>query len=240
MKEPFAIISSTIAPPISNHYGGVAFGYDPYRRLEQTRQSVQALLAIGIQEIYVADNSGANWRGEMEEKLKPAQVHVFCQHQYRNKGISELYLLLAALPHLPTGRPIVKLSGRYVLTHRLDAELGERDFVVREWHGLSLLQCCISTIAYAVRDAAVYEHFLRETLREVFGFSARVVGPRSLLRILRNSMFPFRDEFPYDDPMGSIEHASWRALRKNRCRVEAVESLGVEGTGGQTGEQFTQ
>ena len=240
MKEPVAIISSTIAPANSEHYGGLAAQYDPALRLEQTRGTVESLTALGVREIYLADNSGANWQDGMEEAVKPARVQVFSQHQYCNKGISELYLLLAALPQLPTDRPIIKLSGRYQLSRRLDTELGESDFVVREWHGLSLSRCSVSTVAYAVCNRAVYDRFLRETLRDMFGFAARIVGPQSLLRILHNSLFPTQDAYPYDDPPGTLEHAAWRALKKQGCRLQTVESLGVEGIAGQGGNRYYQ
>lgn len=238
VNTPIAVISSTISPPRLELYDGNSARWSPAERLEQTRASIQSLLDLGISEIYLADNSGANWREDTGEKLRPSQVRVFNQHSYRNKGISELYLLLAMLPHLPTGRPIIKLSGRYRLKRRLDNELGDRDLVVREWAGRSRLQSCASTVCYAVRDARTHERFLRDTLRDVFGFPSRIAGPRSLLRIMRNSLFPSRDLYPYDDPQGSIEHAAWRALRKGGYRVRAVQSLGVEGLSGQAGEQL--
>ena len=237
MKPPVVLISSAIAPQSTEHYGTAPVRYDPATRLEQTRASIQSLLALGIEEIYVADNSGANWRADMERDLYPAQVQVFDHHQYRNKGISEVYLLLAALPRLPRGRPIIKLSGRYQLKCRLDESLGDNDLVAREVRGLSLLNCYISTIAYAVRDTTVYERLLRETLRDMFGYSSRIVGPRSILRMLRNSVFPDRDSYPYDDPLVSIEHATWRAARKCGFKLHSVASLGVEGLVGQTHER---
>ncbi len=240
MKPPVAILSSAIAPQSSEHYGREPLRYDPDARLEQTRSSIQSLLALGIEEIYLADNSGSNWRVDMERALHPARVQVFHQHPYRNKGISEVYLLLAALPGLPPGRPIIKLSGRYQLTRRLDESLGENDLVARESRGVGLPHCYLSTIAYAVRDSTIYERLLRETRRDMFGFPSRIVGPRSLVRVLRNSVFPDRDTYPYDDPQVSIEHATWRAARKCGYRLHSVESLGVAGITGQTGEHHLE
>ena len=236
MKPPLAIISSTIAPRTSEHYGRESLRYDPDARLEQTRTGIQSLLALGIEQIYLADNSGPNWREGMERELYPAQVQVFDHHPYRNKGISEVYLLLAALAKLPAGQPIIKLSGRYQLQCRLDENLGENDLVARESRGLRLMDCYVSTIAYAVRDSAIYERLLRETLRDMFGFPSRIVGPRSMLRVLRNSVFPDRDDYPYHDPPVAIEHATWRAARKCGYRLHSIESLGVAGITGQTGE----
>ena len=235
MKMPVAVISSTIAPSALEHYGGNHSRWSPAERLEQTRASIRSLLDLGIEEIHLADNSGANWRTGTEDALRPAHVQVFSHYQYRNKGLSEIQLLLAALPRLPTDRPIVKLSGRYRLSRRLDQELGDADFVTREASGLRLLRCHMDTVAYTVRDVSVLERFLRETRRDVFGFPARVVGPGSLLRIVRNSLFPRQDSYPYDDPVGDIEHAAWRAKRKCGYRTHALASLGVEGFGGQAG-----
>ncbi len=240
MNPPIAVISSTIAPPDVEHYGGKRRRFDPDERLEQTRASIQSLLELGLTEIHVADNSGANWRDYMDSALTPARVHRCSQYPYRNLGISELQMLLALLPALPVDRPIIKLSGRYRLKRRLDLELGADELVVREWRGARLINCCISTVAYAVCDAATYARFLRETLRDVFGFQARIVGPRSFVRILRNSLFPDRDHYPYDDPTGPIEHSAWRALRNARFRVRALDSIGVEGRSGALGTPLTE
>src|ERR1043166_7210271 len=101
MGEAIAIISSTIVPPSIEHYGGNHARWTPEERLEQTRGSIRSLVELGIDDIYLADNSGGSWRDGMDRELRPARVRVFSHHQYRNKGISELYLLLAALPGIP-------------------------------------------------------------------------------------------------------------------------------------------
>jgi hypothetical protein len=188
-------------------------------------------LQAGISEIILTDNSGENWVAGTEDALRPATVYVYSHVQFRNKGISELYLLLSVLEHLPANSPILKVSGRYYLTDGLAFELDGGD-VAANFTSYTKTQPWMSTRCYLVKDKEVYERFLKDTLRELYGYQARIVGPGSLLRILRNSIFPERDDSSYDDPLLPIEIAAARVLRRAHYSVKEVAVLGIEGVTG--------
>jgi hypothetical protein len=200
-------------------------------RLEQTGETIASLARAGIGEIYLADNSGENWIAGTEVALKPARVYVYDQHQFQNKGISEIYLLLSVLRHLPERTPVLKISGRYHLSDGLRFGLDESD-VAAKFISDAGTQTWMSTRCYMVKDREVYERFLKDTLRDLYGYAARIVGPGSLLRIVRNSLFPARDVAPYDDPVQPIEVAAARALKKAEYKVKKVETLGIQGVTG--------
>jgi hypothetical protein len=62
---------------------------------------------------------------------------------------------------------------------------------------------------------------------------SRIVGARSLLRIVGNSLRPESDAYPYSDPNTiSLEHAAYRAIRNLGLKLRAVDTLGVEGNYG--------
>src|SRR2546430_2627591 len=97
-----ALVSSTIFPGETPLYwGGPRNCISSSERLEQTKRTIASLQTAGIAPIILADNSGRNWVSGTEKALAPAQVHVFDQHQFQNKGISEIYTLLDTLNLIP-------------------------------------------------------------------------------------------------------------------------------------------
>ena len=222
-----ALVSSTIFPPDLEVHGGTRTWLTGEQRLQQTRATVASLVAVGAREIVVADNSAERWLAGSEADLWPARVLRLSTPQFRNKGISELFLLRSALPVLPDGEPILKLSGRYRLTRDPSQELSGEDVVGRVERRRR--QWLLSTRCYAVRDRATYARLLDLGLRELYAQATRIVGPRSLLRIIRNSLQPDGDEYPYDDPPVSIESVFGVLMRRGRFRFRALERLGVEG-----------
>lgn len=207
--------------------------------MEQTRKTVQSLLAAGLEDIYLGDNSGDEWVEGTEEYLRPAKVFVYKQHQYTNKGISELWLLSSLLTQVPATTPLLKLSGRYVLAGDFYPILGGAEFAVKS-ERLGLFNNSISTRCYAVKSKEIYETFLRRTLCAVYGYWARIVGPRSFGRILKNSIMPRLDDFPYDDPSISIEVAAAHVLWKYNYRVSYLKTLGIKGALGATRNVFIE
>lgn len=234
-----AIISSTIYPPSKPIYDAIRTRFSPEERLEQTRHTVQSLLAAGLDDIYLADNSGDGWILGTEEHLRPARVHVYTQHQYTNKGISELWLLSSLLKHIPANTPLLKISGRYILTAAAPPILGNAELGVK-LERLGLVNYSVSTRCYVVKDKEVYETFLKRTLCAVYGYWARIVGPRSFGRILKNSIMPKLDDFPYDDPSISIEVAAAHVLRKYNYRVAYFKTIGIKGALGATANVFIE
>ena|SRR2546427_4422838 len=224
------LISSTIFPSNAPLYWGSSRACIPNsERLEQTRRTVASLQEAGFSPIILADNSGTNWVAGTEESLAPAEVHVFRQHQFQNKGISEIYTLLDTLNFLTGNTPILKISGRYYLTEDVDHQIGADDIVAKvNKHGG--VKSWMSTRCYLIKDVAVLEAFLRAVLRDLYGYGARVVGPRSLFRILRHSLSPDRQHYPYDDPVSPIEVPAARVVESGDFRVRLVSTLGIEGT----------
>ncbi len=108
-----AIVSSTIAPSALPSHDGTRTTFTPEQRLEHTRGTVASLVELGVNEIFIADNSAGGWLCGRERELAPARVLHFDHPPVRNKGIGEMWLLLGALPSLPEGLPILKISGRY-------------------------------------------------------------------------------------------------------------------------------
>jgi hypothetical protein len=220
-----ALVSSTIFPGHAPVYATSRSVFSPRERLEQTCHTVDTLTANGFADIHVADNSGANWVAGTEERLSPARVHRFTHYQFQNRGIAELYLLLEVLDALPADTPILKISGRYALTKNITNELGHAD-IAAKW---AEDNTSISTRCYMVRNTRLYRRFLEDTLSEVYAYSSRIVGPRSLMRILKHSLRPDSDDSLYFDPTISIEGAAARVLRRGKYAVGHLTELGLEG-----------
>jgi hypothetical protein len=223
-----AIISSTIYPSALTTRDGVRSWNTPESRLEQTQKTIQSLVDCGISDIYLADNSGKNWLDTTDALLKPAKVYVFNHHQYHNKGISELYLLLSILEFIPSNEPIVKISGRYFINGNPFQDTFDYDLQIKIYQ-YGLFSSLMSTRCYWVKNKEIYELFLRQTLRESFAYPSRIIGFGSLARIIYNSIFPGSDEYPYDDPKCSIELASARVLKIFKYKKFEINVLGIEG-----------
>lgn len=226
------LISSTIFPLNNPGADGARTWIRPEQRIEQTQRTIASLRDVGITDIHLVDNSGALWRRGTEQQFAPAKVYVYDHHQYKNKGTSELWLLLSALENLPPDTPILKISGRYGLTKGIDFDGAKWDLAGRIYR-LGIITYSFSTRCYVIKSKEVYETFIKRTLMELYGYSARIVGPRSFYRILRNSFLPKYDRYPYDDPGLSIENAAAHVIRKYGYRFDNKEYLGVQGVLGE-------
>lgn len=223
-----AVISSTIAPPPILTYDGQRSFISPEERLNQTKKTIQSLQNVGINEIYLGDNSGEYWSEKFKEQLSPAKVFVFGHYQFQNRGISELFLLKSLVPHLPEGKPIVKISGRYILKKDLSAHLKDADLAVKGWKFHSSYRS-MSTCCYAVKNKDVFDLFIQRTLREMYAYPSRIIGPRSFFQVILNAFFSSKESFPYEDPPGSIEAASARVIKNYSYQVTQIDELGIEG-----------
>jgi hypothetical protein len=230
-----AIVSSTVAPsPLPDH-AGARTTLSPEVRLEQTRGTVASLVALGAREIIIADNSPGEWLRDRSSVLSPARVISMVQPPIRNKGIGELWLLLGALEALAENEPILKISGRYRVGPATQLVLRETDDVVAKvYHPGGSAE--ISTRCYLMRDKAVASALWARSLDELYAQPSRIVGPRSLIRIIGNSIRPSRDDFRYSDPgTSSVERAALRAIRHLSLRLRPVDNLDVEGIMGGPG-----
>lgn len=225
-----AVVSSTVSPSTLPSHDGARTTLRPEVRLEQTRGTVDSLLAMGIREIVIADNSPGTWLLERAVTLAPARVVSFRQPPVRNKGIGELWLLLGCLDELPEDQQILKISGRYRVGLKTDLALRNGDDVAAKIFGGNSSEE-ISTRCYLVRNRDVAARLWGRTLDEMYAERSRIVGPRSLLRIVRNSLNPGADGFPYSDPNTiSVEQATLVAIRRLGLRLRNVGNLDVEGT----------
>lgn len=222
-----AVVSSTIAPSTLPSHDGARTTFTPEQRLEHTRGTIASLVAFGVREIIVADNSAGGWLLGREAELAPAKVIHFRQPPIRNKGIGEIWLLLGAIEALPENEPVLKISGRYRIGRDSGLTLGNADVAAKVYvHGR---RTEISTRCYLMRNRDVALRLWERTLDEIYAPQSRIVGPRSALRLIRNSLQPGRDLFRYGDPPGSVEMAAWQAIRQLGLRLNAVDHLAVEG-----------
>ena len=225
-----AVVSSTVAPSVLPSHDGARTTLSPQTRLEQTRGTVDLLLALGATQIIIADNSPGEWLRGHAGILAPARVLCLSQPPIRNKGIGEMWLLAAALGELPENEPIMKISGRYRVGVGTGLRLGAADDIAARVYRRGSSQE-ISTRCYLMRDRGVASRFWERTLDEMYAERSRIAGPRSLVRIVRNSIRPDQDAFHYSDPNTlSVERAAFKAIRGLGLRLKPVEDLGVEGT----------
>jgi hypothetical protein len=223
-----AVISSTLQPASLSGHDGPRTNLDASTRLAQTVASVRSLQALGCAEIFLADNSSPALAPDIVRQLAPARVFHFGHFPYRNKGVAEAFLLLALLPELPSGQPIVKLSGRYTLSLDLAAQLGDADLAglfARPGGRVENL----STRAYAVRNREFFARFLQGSLNELYASPWRIVGPRSLASVLRRAFGRVYPEKPYYDPTASLEISAARWLARSGAIVRRLERIGVTG-----------
>ncbi|HEY1765704.1 MAG TPA: hypothetical protein VGF85_12330 [Opitutaceae bacterium] len=224
-----AVVSSTVAPSGLPGHTGPRTNLPPELRLEQTRATVDSLIAAGAREIVVADNSSGTWFQERAAVLSPARVIHLQQPPIRNKGIGEIWLMQSIVGSLPRDEPILKISGRYCIGRGSDLSITGDEEVVGKLYPEGR-RFSLSTRAYLLRNRDVAERYWSRCLDEIYAQSSRVVGLRSFMRIIRNSVRPEADGLSYSDPNTiSLEVASYNAIRHLRLKLRAVENLGVEG-----------
>lgn len=223
-----AIVSSTIAPSATPSHDGARTTFSAAERLTHTRETVASLVAAGVSDILIADNSPGGLEPAWHAALAPARLHSFPAPPFRNKGIGEMWLLLSALPLLPADRPILKLSGRYRVAPDSPLLAEPSADVTGRAYG-SGRRAELSTRAYVLRDRSVAERLWPRTLDEIYARSARIAGPRSLLRLLAASLRPARDDHIYSDPPGSVELAIRDAIRHLGLSLRACEKIHVDG-----------
>lgn len=247
VKTPIAIITSTISPPRSDLHGVESNLISPEHRFEQTQETIKSLITLGIEHIVLVDNSSNEESEKLLNLLTGIKIINSRSPQFRNKGLSELWMLQKSLEWIPENTPILKISGRYSLTKKLDKYLdGAVEFVGRRYgrseqkirEGMKYTH--VSTVAYVVKNIEIFEKIINRTMNEVYGYASKIVGPMSFLRICRNSLFPFHDHYNYSDPSISIELGLARALDALKIHTNYVDSLGVEGRSGQNNEIFCE
>jgi hypothetical protein len=220
-----ALISSTIYPldPTEDtlYRGSVSHR----QRLQQTIDTVNSLVRLNFQEIYLFDNSGFNWNVENESLLYPAKIIKFNSFQFTNKGLSEIYMLLSGLSVLPENTAIFKISGRYTLQTKIDENiLKTYDFAGKICHQ----SASISTRGYYIKNKKTLELTLLSALNYIYSYPSKVVGPRSLKRIIKNAFFLNLKGQTFYDPTLSVEWGMYKALTAN-FKVANLDKLFLQG-----------
>jgi len=224
-----AIITSTIFPPSESSYWNSRKEAKPEERFEQTLETIQSLIKYEIEHIYLCDNSGYGWTPELKDKVKPVELQLFGHYQFRNYGISELYMLKKGLCQLPEDESVLKISGRYRLTKDPRDYLGDADVAGRLYNPETYKKRTLSTALYCVKNSKIFSFIVDQALREIYASQCRIVGPGSLFRILKNSISRSGGEYSYEDPNTSIEGAIARVIKIKKLKVRHIPSLGIQG-----------
>lgn len=234
VKNYSVVVTSTIFPREARDKSVVKSVYSPEERLRQTRDTIDSLRACGYGNIHLLDNSGHRHREQLEGAFADVQLGLFDHYQYDNKGVSETLLLLDGLARLPDRTPIVKLSGRYLLTRPVSLDTGKYDLGARIYEHARRFGTVstMSTRCYVTRDKAILQRYLLALLEEIFAYSSRIVGPGSLKRFLVNQFMPGRNSCSFFDPMLSVEAASIVVVRRLGLRLLELRSVGVKGFAG--------
>ncbi|MGI4019960.1 MAG: hypothetical protein ACRYFA_00495 [Janthinobacterium lividum] len=219
-----AIISSTIKPLVQiNHKRSF---YTFLKRLEQTKQTLDQLVACAFTSIFLIDNSPSLNQLQLQQLLvdfPQVQVHHIQQYQFNNKGINELLMLLYVVKYLPLNQNIFKISGRYYPTASFEkpkfADFAVKGYQYKKRTGT------ISTRGYWVKDAEILQPFLLSCLAEIFAYPERITGIRSLYvklqKILLNKQVT---------PLNiSIEFAAANVLKNHNYRVSFLSNIGIAG-----------
>lgn len=235
MENCSVLISSTVFPREARDESVVKSVYPPEERILQTRKTIESLRSLGYEDLYLFDNSGNQHRAVLIREFGDVHVQIFDHFQFDNKGISETYLMLEGIRHVPDDRPLIKLSGRYRISRRPEVDIGSYDLAARIYrHEARLFQEreTMATRCYVVRNRAVYRSYLIGLLQEIYSYSARVVGFGSLRRFMTNQLCPKNNVYSYFDPALSVEAASIRVVRNLNLKLLRLDSIGLHGLAG--------
>lgn len=219
-----AIVTSTIFPqPATQNavYRGTIKGEE---RLNQTIETISSLTKNGLDKIFLLDNSHLPLSEHTIHLLSPARVLTFNMFQFKNKGLTELYMLLAGLKNIPEDTPIFKISGRYQLNQIIDHSAQGWDFMGKYDKETKT----ISTRAYYFKNKAIFEKVLLLALNYIYAYQHRIVGPKSLLKILRNAFRPDLNKLFYESSI-SIERGMGEAIDNLKLNIVNIDQLNVSG-----------
>jgi hypothetical protein len=231
-----AVVSSTIKPQIKNGKAVSLFSFE--ERLEQTKLTLVRLHEHGFEQVFLVDNSPQLNQPQLAELLRDfPDVKVFHlqQYQFLNKGVNELLMMLYLIQYLPADNPIFKISGRYCPSVEF-RKPDFADFAFKPYH-YHKKNGIVSTRGYWIKNAQIFERFLLSCLDELFAYPERVVGIKSLLRLL------FVEKNVIGNPLNiSIEFAAANVLKAGKYKVQLLDSMGIEGliAGAGTYEKITE
>ena len=238
MNNCCVLISSTVFPREGRDKSIVKSVHSSEERILQTRRTVESLRTLGYEQIYLFDNSGGEHRSALSHEFEDVYLKVFDHYQYDNKGISETFLMLEGIRHVPDSCPIMKLSGRYQIARRLELDTNNYDLAAKIYQHEGRLFRNSETMAtrcYVFRNKATYQSYLIGLLQEIYAYSSRIVGLGTLKRFLTNQFLSKNNSYSFFDPSLSVEAASIRVVRNldlKLCRLDAIGLSGLAGTFG--------
>ncbi|MCZ4221798.1 hypothetical protein [Pedobacter rhodius] len=196
-------------------------------RLADTIKTVKSLESKNFDSIYVFDNSTPRLNKEIIDLLYPAIATSFDVLPYKNKGLSEIYLLLLGLRNLPEDKPILKISGRYILNESWDFEaLAAYDFA-----GKFDLKTTISTRCYYVKNKKILEMILLKAIDYIYGYHFKIVGPTSFFRIIEN-LLSGNANINFHKSSVSIERGMGESIRALQLKTKELKLLNISGISG--------
>lgn len=197
-------------------------------RLAQTIKTIEILDRLNFSRIYLFDNSlqPANCELLLAFSSKLEIFHT-PQYTFKNKGLSEVLLVLNNLQHLPNDTPLFKISGRYYPT--LDFVMPDfSDHPGADFIGtgkiLNETPPFVSTRAYFVKNKRIFETMLVTAMEEMLAYSRSIHGIRSLYEGI---VLYFR---PYVGTKYqlSLEQAFGQVLKASK-KFHLLELIGIEG-----------
>ena len=219
-----AIVTSTLQPS-ENDISNKSF-YTFIERLEQTKHTLNNLIQLNFDTIFLIDNSTNLPLSEVQNLLiefKQVKIFQVQQYQFKNKGINEILMLLYLLQFLPANQNIFKISGRYYPTTSFEkpyfSDFAAKGYCYKKRTGT------ISTRAYWVKDKNVFYSCLSNCLNEVFTYPERITGFRSLYNKLASVILK-----KHTEPLNiSIEFAFANVLKKSNYKLKLLDCIGIEG-----------
>ena len=135
-------------------------------------------------------------------------------------------MLLHGLNIIPVGVPILKISGRYVLKQTVNEELFKEVQFAGKFNPDT-----ISTRAYYFSSKEVMQNVLYVALNNMYAFKHKIVGFRSLFKVVQNAFFDNKTASYYDTTI-SIERGMFNAIKKLKLKTHHMPVIHVSGVSG--------
>lgn len=221
-----ALVTSTLFPNV-NSYSIIS----NEERLIQTQQTVNKLMELDFEAIYIFDNSKTQTSVDLisAEYSKNPKIRFYHSPQYsfKNKGLNEAILILNNINKLPNEQEIFKISGRYYPNENFRIA-DFKDFSIHSFIGkaykFDLREGTISTRAYAIKNSKLLEDLLVLSIEDMLSYSSKIRGLRSLINSIRDYFYnSIGSRFQI-----SIEHSFARILKK-KYRYNLLDKLNIDG-----------
>ena len=230
------VVTSTLIPNSIKWYGisSDAVKLSADERFQHTLATIKSLLDIGFTNIYLIDNSkelvSSKWIENFQSKGVVFLSIPAKNNSTKNKGLSEIELLLNFCQRVRLQSPILKISGRYRLNSNNLLEIGCAEIIGRIFHrrrGFSEF----STKAYMVANQIVWEQILRESAKSTKFLIYKFWTPylfKRLISFLRDVFLKGNFDL-LRDPTISIEEGFYYSLKSLNINFKDIKQLGVSG-----------